>query len=89
MNIYICEADSENDNSTIAIKSEASEKEKHEINLTSLGFLLPENTDNFSTPLSYLNLPVFSGSRNPRDVKLISCFSFSLDSLFIAHNIRY
>ena len=34
------EMDNENENATVAIKSEYSDKEKYEVNLTSLGFLL-------------------------------------------------
>ena len=37
----------EYDESTIALKSESSEKEKQEMNLISLGFLLPEETGKF------------------------------------------
>ena len=39
--------DNENENSTVAIKSEYSDKEKYEVNLTSLGFLLPEETGKY------------------------------------------
>ena len=41
------EMDNENENSTVAIKSEYSDKEKYEVNLTSLGFLLPEETGKY------------------------------------------
>ena len=36
------ELEMENENSTVAIKSECSDKEKYEASLTSLGFILPE-----------------------------------------------
>ena len=41
------ELEMENDESTIALKSESSEKEKQEMNLISLGFLLPEETGKY------------------------------------------
>ena len=41
------ETENENENSTMAIKSEYSDKEKYEVNLTSLGFPLPEDTGKF------------------------------------------
>ena len=41
------EMDNENENATVAIKSEYSDKEKYEVNLTSLGFLLPEETGKY------------------------------------------
>ena len=41
------EMDNENENSTVAIKSEYSDKEKYEVNLTSLGFLLPEEAGKY------------------------------------------
>ena len=41
------ELEMENDESTIALKSESSEKEKQEMNLIYLGFLLPEETGKY------------------------------------------
>ena len=47
------ELEIENEESTVAFKSEYSDKEKREINLISLGFLLPETTGKFNTKSSY------------------------------------
>ena len=41
------ELEMENDESTIALKSESSEKEKQEINLIAQGFLLPEDAGKY------------------------------------------
>ena len=41
------ELEMENDESTIALKSESSEKEKQEMNLIAQGFLLPEDTGKY------------------------------------------
>ena len=41
------ETENDGENSTVAIKSECSSREKYETNLTSLGFLLPEHTGRY------------------------------------------
>ena len=41
------ELEMDNENSTVAIKSECSDKERYEVNLTSLGFLLPEDSGRY------------------------------------------
>ena len=47
------EMDNENENSTVAIKSECSDKEKHEVNLTSLGLLIPEEAGKYRRSINY------------------------------------